>query len=210
MMALIDKDALLDAMLPHIVFDGWSDASLRSACLELHGKYDDALIHFPNGGTDALSYHSERADQRMMDALTNDYTFDTMKIRDRIATAVMVRLEQNEAHKDAIRRGIAHFNLPWNMPEGLRLLGNTVDQMWIAAGDESTDYNWYTKRALLSKVYMTTLYFWLEDTSENHEDTREFLHRRINDVMQIGKLQSKLSDPVGMVKQFFSAGPQAR
>lgn len=185
------KDSLLDAMLPHVIFDGWSDVALRAAAKDMSVDSEAVRAAFPDGARDALSYHSERADARMVESLNNDYSLETMKIRERIATAVMVRLEQNTAHKDAIRKGVAHFNLPWNAPEGLRLLSKTVDAMWIAAGDDATDYNWYTKRALLAKVYSTTLYFWLNDESENHQDTRDFLHRRIDDVMQIQKWKGK-------------------
>lgn len=199
------KDALLDAMLPHIPFDGWSEAALNAAAREISASQEDVKTAFPKGAAQALSYHSERADAQMSTSLENDYSMETMKIRERIATAVMVRLEQNVAHKDAIRKGISHFNMPWNAPEGLRLLGKTVDAMWIAAGDDSTDYNWYTKRALLAKVYTTTLYFWLNDESENHADTRDFLHRRIDDVMQIQKVKGKAEKWLSNLPHFFSA-----
>lgn len=31
-----------------------------------------------------------------------------------------------------------------------------VDDIWYWAGDRSTDFNWYTKRALLAGIYTST------------------------------------------------------
>ena len=62
--------------------------------------------------------------------------------------------------------------------------------MWYAAGDTSTDFNFYTKRATLAGVYSSTLLYWLNDRSPGGEATWGFLDRRIDDVMKIEKLKS--------------------
>ncbi len=62
----------------------------------------------------------------------------------------------------------------------------TVDALWYAAGDRSTDYNYYTKRLLLAGVYSSTLLVWLNDKSEDHGATWAFLERRIDNVLVIG------------------------
>src|SRR3546814_10685041 len=69
--------------------------------------------------------------------------------------------------------------LPQNAATGLACLYRTVDAIWYAAGDRATDYNFYTKRALLAGVYSSTLLFWLNDKSENFAATWAFLDRRI-------------------------------
>ena len=62
-----------------------------------------------------------------------------------------------------------------------------MDLMWCAAGDTSTDYNWYSKRLILSGVYMSTLMVWLSDESEDDSETWAFLDRRIAGVMKFEK-----------------------
>ena len=124
---------------------------------------------------------------------------ESMKIRERIATGVMVKLRAQQAHKEAVRRALAQYNLPWHAADGLKALYDTCDTIWRAAGDTSTDWNFYSKRLLLSKVYMTTLYVWLDDESEHQEETEAFLHRRIEDVMQIQKAKFKLK---GMFERY--------
>ena len=86
---------------------------------------------------------------------------------------------------------MAIYAMPWNKMAELKMIYATVDAMWREAGDTSTDYNFYTKRLLLSKVYITSLRVWLDDTSPNLLTTEAFLRRRIDDVMQIEKLKAK-------------------
>ena len=70
---------------------------------------------------------------------------------------------------------------PRNLPTTLLQLHNISDEIWDLAGDKSTDYNWYTKRAILTKIYVATEVYMLQDKSNNHEATWEFLDRRMND-----------------------------
>ena len=63
---------------------------------------------------------------------------------------------------------------------------------WYAAGDQSVDFNFYTKRATLAGVYSATVLFWLNDRSEGSAATWEFLDRRLDDVMKIEKLKSQI------------------
>ncbi|MBT7267527.1 MAG: COQ9 family protein, partial [Rhodospirillaceae bacterium] len=56
-----------------------------------------------------------------------------------------------------------------------------------------TDFNYYTKRGLLAGVYGSTILYWLSDNSDDFVETDAFLARRINEVLQIPKLQSKIT-----------------
>ena len=66
---------------------------------------------------------------------------------------------------------LALLSLPFNAGLALKLLYKTVDAMWYAAGDTSTDFNFYTKRATLAGVYSSTLLYWLNDRSPGSEAT---------------------------------------
>jgi ubiquinone biosynthesis protein COQ9 len=186
--------ALLDAALPHVAFDGWSMRTLEIAAKEIGKSAFDVKRAFPSGIAEVLACYSARADAQMLETLARDHDLKALKIRVRIATAVMVRLRSNMQHREAVRRAVAFYSMPWNAPHGLKALWATVDAMWHAAGDTSTDWNYYSKRALLSKVYVTTLHVWLGDESENLADTEAFLYRRIEDVMQIEKLKAKAKE----------------
>ena len=65
------------------------------------------------------------------------------------------------------------------------------DEIWFLSGDKSTDYNYYTKRFLLMKIYALTFSFFIFDRSEKFENTRRFLEKQIELVLGFGKLKRK-------------------
>jgi ubiquinone biosynthesis protein COQ9 len=195
-------DRILDAALPHIVFDGWSTRTLVTAAKDAGVSAFDLKRAFPNGVSDALQHLSARADAQMLATLCADYDLPTMKIRERIATAVMVRLRHNMTHREAVRRALGFYALPWNAAAGIRALYATCDAIWRAAGDTATDYNFYTKRAMLGGVFTSTVTVWLDDASEGLADTEAFLRRRIENVMQIEKAKAKARDGFGKIEDW--------
>jgi len=176
---------LLQASLAHVAFDGWSRTALRAAAGDLGVDPVLAFNAFPGGEAELIEAFSTWADHRMLDALA-ERDLAAMRVRDRIAAAVRLRLEQIEPHREAVRRGLAFLTLPPNAALGLKCLYRTVDAIWYAAGDRATDYNFYTKRLLLAGVYSSTLLVWLNDASEGHEETWAFLERRIAEVLKVG------------------------
>lgn len=186
------RDAILDAALLHVPFDGWSAATLAAALRDSGLDPGLGAALFPRGALDlALAYH-RRGDARMVAALAAG-DLSALRFRDRIAQAVMTRLDLVE-DKELVRRGTTFFALPQNAAEGARAIWGTADAIWCALGDTSDDVNWYSKRATLSAVYSATVLYWLGDDSPGHENTRDFLDRRIGDVMQFEKLKAAVRD----------------
>src|SRR5262249_25858057 len=110
--------------------------------------------------------------------------------------------------REAIRRALAFLALPLHAPLAAKLLYRTVDAVWYALGDRSTDFNFYTKRALLAGVYSSTLLYWLNDKSAECTESWGFLDRRIAEVMKIPqatarleKLKNKLPDPFQLLRR---------
>lgn len=186
------KTQILDAALPAVAFDGWTPTTLERAAESIGCSAFDASRAFPGGVVDALKLFSDRADALMLEGLRRDHQLSTMKIRERIATAVMLRLCQQLTNREAIRRASAFYALPWNMAAGLAALYKTVDAIWREAGDSSTDYNFYTKRLMLAGVLTSTKHVWLDDRSHGLAETQAFLNRRIENVMQIEKAKAKI------------------
>ena len=186
------KDRLLDAALPNVPFDGWSPATFRAAVGSVGCAEAEARAACPRGAADLAVRFHERGDEAMA-ARLRGMDLASMKIRERITTAVRARIEAIE-DKEAVRKGAALFALPHMAAEGTRLMWNTADAIWTAVGDRSDDINWYTKRATLMGVYGSTVLFWLGDDSTDHENTWDFLDRRIEDVMRIEKVKANVRD----------------
>ncbi len=111
-----------------------------------------------------------------------------LKIRQRIKRAILIRLELFEEIKPTITKTVAFLSLPWNIINATQFMWRTCDLIWYeAGGDNSTDFNHYTKRSLLMGVYSSTLMYWLSDNSKDYLDTEQFLDDRIDNVMKFGQ-----------------------
>ncbi|EEE38344.1 rpsU-divergently transcribed protein [Rhodobacteraceae bacterium KLH11] len=185
------KEQLLNAILNHVPFDGWSETSFRAAIADCDLDAGLAQAICPRGAVDlALAFHA-RGDAAMLERLRTE-DLSGLKFRDKVAAAVRFRLQAVE-DKEAVRRGVTLFALPMHAADGARAVWGTCDLIWDALGDSSEDVNWYTKRATLSGVYSSTLLYWLGDDSPGHQATWEFLDRRIEGVMQFEKLKAQVN-----------------
>ena len=184
---------ILAAMIPHVAFDGWSQGAIRHTAKELDVAVEFIEMAFPGGAVEMVEAYLAGIDEKMLKVLKKK-KLDKMRIRDRIRAAVVTRLEINDRHKEAVRRTVSFLALPTNALVGAKSLWKTVDAMWRAAGDTSTDYNHYTKRMILGGVYSSTLLVWLNDKSDGHKDTLAFLDRRIENVMEFEKAKGKLRE----------------
>lgn len=186
-----EKDKLLDAALMHVPFDGWSEATFRAAIADTGMDTGLARSICPRGAVDlALAFH-QRGDRAMVERLKST-DLSGMRFRDKIATAVRFRLEAVE-DKEAVRRGTTLFALPHHAADGAKAVWGTCDLIWETLGDTSDDINWYSKRAILSGVYSSTVLYWLGDGSPDHKATWEFLDRRIDNVMQFEKVKAQVN-----------------
>ncbi|OSP56762.1 COQ9 family protein [Pseudoruegeria sp. SK021] len=196
-------EALLQAIVPHVPFDGWTEAAFQAALADSGVNPVVARGVCPRGALDLAVLAHRRGDDAMVARLEAE-DLSARKFRDRIALAVRYRLEA-AGDQDVVRRASALFALPNHAPEGAKLVWDTAGRIWTALGDTSDDVNWYTKRATLSGVYASTLLYWLGDDSDGQARTWDFLDRRIADVMQIEKLKAQVRD--SKVLKPFLAGP---
>jgi len=187
------KAAILAAALAHVPFDGFSDHALTRAAEEAGADKDTLARLFPEGPLSLVEAFSQSADAEL-ETLLARMDLTRLKIRERIARAVLTRLEILAPNKEAARRAAAFLSLPPHLPLATKLIYATVDIMWRAAGDTSTDFNFYTKRGILAGVYSATLVRWFNDTSEDESATREFLAARIENVMQFEKLKAQAKE----------------
>ncbi|MEM9425653.1 MAG: COQ9 family protein [Pseudomonadota bacterium] len=185
-------DALLDAALPHVAFDGWSEASFNAAARDIDMSEAEARALAPRGALDlAVAFH-RRGDAAMVVKLA-EADLTGLRFREKVATALRYRLGAM-TDREAVRRASTLFSLPQHAAEGGKLIWETADHVWTALGDESRDGNWYSKRAILSGVWGATVLYWLGDDSADYADTHQFIDRRIEDVMRFEKLKGQLRD----------------
>ena len=183
------KDALIASLLPDVPFDGWSMAAMRAAARRIGMDEDELRRLFPHGVRDAVAWFSHWADRLMLETVAARPEGER-KLGERIADAVRTRLRLLAPYREAVRRGLSLLSLPSYAPLGLKLLYETVDAIWYAAGDAATDFSFYTKRGMLAGIYGATMLYWLDDRSEDCSATEAFLGRRLRDVTVLPRLRA--------------------
>ncbi|MCC2980324.1 COQ9 family protein [Sphingomonas sp. IC4-52] len=183
---------LAPSIAENAAFDGWASAA-RDMAADMNGvDRDVAALAFQGGPVDMIDAWFASIDAAMTELLPPQQ-LATMKIRQRITALVEARLMATAPHREALRRALAILAMPQNVGTAARLGWRSVDAMWRAAGDTATDYNHYTKRAMLFAVYGATVTVFLDDESEGHADTRAFLARRIDGIMRFEKAKAGIT-----------------
>lgn len=185
------RHTLLAAALPHVAFDGWSARTLETARQDAGMHALDVSRAFPNGAADALEYFMAHLDTAMEDALAR-LPLEEMKLHEKVQAAILLRLKAAEPHREAVRKALAYYSLPFHADKGLKRLYATTDCIWRGIGDHPTDFSFYTKRLSLAMIYSSTLLFWLDDYSDGHTETTAFLRRRLHNLSTFHQFKRKL------------------
>lgn len=189
-MTLDELRIALAPLIPaHAAFDGWSGEALAMAADELKVPPPRARLAFSGGAIDMIDAWFDSVDVAMLEAFPPE-RIAAMKIRERIRELVLFRLARMLPHREALRRAYAVMAQPHNLAAAARLAWRAADRMWRVAGDRATDFNHYSKRAILSGVYGSTALVFIDDHSADLAETRAFLGRRIDDVMRFEKMKA--------------------
>lgn len=187
-------DEIREVVAPHLAvhaaFDGWTDLAVESAAMEVGVDADLAKLALKGGAMALIDAWIGSIDAEMARRLPPE-KLASMKIRERITALVATRLEIAAPDREGQRRAIAIMAMPQNVPASARIGWRSADRMWRLAGDTATDFNHYTKRATLSAVYASTLAVFVNDDSDDFAETRAFLDRRIENVMQFEKAKAQ-------------------
>jgi ubiquinone biosynthesis protein COQ9 len=197
-----DNDLTLDELrrklAPHIaasaVFDGWSKEAVLIAAADAGIDPEVAVYALRGGQMAMIEAWIDHVDVLMEQALPAA-TLAGLPIRERIRRLVLFRLDAVSGAEEALRRALAIMAMPQNAARALKRGWRSADLMWRLAGDSATDFNHYSKRAILAGVYAATLAVFIEDRSEGKAETREFLDRRIAGIMRFEKAKAQLLRP---------------
>ena len=185
------RGALAPEIAANAAFDGWGAEARDLAADAIGADREVAALAFEGGAVQMIDAWFAAVDAAMLAAYPPERVA-ALKIRERIAELVEARLDVLSPDRESLRRALAILAMPQNLAAAAKLGWRTADTIWRAAGDTATDYNHYTKRAILGTVYAATVQVFLDDTSEGHADTRAFLQRRIEGIMRFERTKAQL------------------
>lgn len=189
---------LAPAIADAAAFDGWSVKAVDEAARLAGVDPELACYAFADGQMAMISAWIAHVDAEM-ERTTPAASLAGLPIRERIRRLVMARLDVVAGREEALSRAMAVMAMPRNVLAATRLGWHSADAMWRLAGDTATDYNHYTKRAILGTIYAATLKVFASDTSEDamgpKAESRAFLDRRIEGIIRFEKTKAQLFRP---------------
>lgn len=180
------RAAILEAMLRHASFEGWTQKALRMAAADTDLPEGAEELYFSEGPLSVIAFWSEQMNAAI-EADIAELEQSKMKIREKVTAGVLARLYAIGPHEEAARRAMARLTMPDAIGQGPKQIWAAADTIWRAIGDISTDANYYSKRTILSGVIGTSMASWLGDEDPEKENARKFLDDRIANVMQFEK-----------------------
>eukprot|EP00808_Paulinella_micropora_P029889 g39002.t1 len=203
------REKVLDCALRHVQSHGWTSQALVAGVQEL--GYSSSLGASISEGE--LVHHFIKKCNRMLADKCAVPPGLSGTTKEKLRQALRWRLEMHIPYLAHWQQAMAIGGFPQNLPTTMNLIANMVDDIWHHAGDISTDTSWYTKRALLTGVYVSTEVVMTLDKSFQFEDTWSFLDRRLEDVHTLQSGSGSLNDLLDTVnqvsRQLFSQVSQA-
>ncbi|KAL6751720.1 COQ9-domain-containing protein [Haematococcus lacustris] len=181
------QQQLLDAALPHVGLYGWSNGALEAAARDL-GLSPAVIGLLPRGKARLVEHFMQQCNQQVAAQLQEQRSkglLEGLPQRAILAQALRHRLRLITPHIDSWPQALACVAHAPHAPHALRLLSAWVDEVWALAGDTSTDLSWYSRRALLAGVYVSTELYLLTDYSPGFRDSWQALERRLDEALSL-------------------------
>ncbi|NWU56592.1 COQ9 protein, partial [Dromas ardeola] len=182
---------ILTAALEFVPEHGWTAEAIAEGAKTL-GLSAAAAGMFHNDGSELILHFVSQCNTKLSELLEQEQKLVQLgeakkKPTDQfLRDAVQARLRMLIPYIEKWPQALSILLLPHNIPSSLNLLTSMIDDIWHYAGDKSTDFNWYTRRAVLTGIYNTTELVMMQDSSPDFEDTWRFLENRVADAMNMG------------------------
>ena len=163
---------------------GFTDDALSKGCIA-HGLSPSSVGIFGRGPYDLVDFAMDKWYFQMKNEL-DDLELGKVGVQERLKIGVKLRLSYQKPYIEYWAAAMSLGIHPYYLSNTMYKIHKISDHLWFVAGDNSTDSNWYKKRAYLSTIYAATELYFIQDKSANFKDTDEFLHARINEMLRAG------------------------
>ncbi|KAL3535504.1 hypothetical protein ACH5RR_003965 [Cinchona calisaya] len=165
---------------------GWTEAAMIAGAREA-GVSPSIVGSFPRKDAALVEFFMDECLQRLIDIIDLGEELKDLIPSARVAKLVRIRLEMQAPYISKWPQALSIQAQPVNIPTSFKQRAMLMDEIWHAAGDESTDVDWYVKRTVLGGIYSTTELYMLTDASTDFRDTWAFLDGRIRDAFDLKK-----------------------
>lgn len=202
------KEKILHEFLKICAFEGWTNDALLQATTNCGISEKFANIIFENGCLEIAQFYIDSQNKKLSQKISEINDFHAQKIRDKIRLSLYIRFEIEKENRLVLQRLINFYLNPKNltsfemgpkpMLQGMKSCYKISDFIWKEINDQSTDFNFYTKRLTLAKIILRSLLVFIKDDKEGFAKTKNFIDSQIAKVMKFEKRKAQ-------AKKFFTA-----
>lgn len=181
-----EQERVLRASLSHVIKFGWTEAAMIAGAREA-GVSPAMVGSFPRKEAALVEFFMDECLQRLNDMIDSGIDLKDLIPSARLAKLVRIRLEMQAPYLSKWPQALSIQAQPANIPTSFKQRAMLIDEIWHAAGDDSTDMDWYVKRTVLGGIYTATELYMLSDASPDFRDTWAFLDKRVRDAFDLKK-----------------------
>ncbi len=182
---------------------GWSRETLLQCAKKQRISTSVLAKLFPSFEYDVLKFLIAQ-NNTQVEKNYNSFNHSRLKTRDKIKTILELKFDSNEYLKKALPEMLKFLLRPGNLLMSIKMLHENSDFIWNLAGDKSNDFSFYSKRGLLSMVYLATLIYWLNDKSTKGIGTKNFISKSVDGIVDGVSRLKQLSMLQTLAQNFFS------
>ena len=182
---------------------GWSRETLLQCAKKQRISTSVLAKLFPSFEYDVLKFLIAQ-NNTQVEKNYNSFNNSRLKTRDKIKTILELKFDSNEYLKKALPEMLKFLLRPGNLLMSIKMLHENSDFIWNLAGDKSNDFSFYSKRGLLSMVYLATLIYWLNDKSTKGIGTKNFISKSVDGIVDGVSRLKQLSMLQTLAQNFFS------
>ena len=197
------QDKLAHLFIQEVPKFGWSRETLLHCAKKQKLSTPNLALMFPSFEYDVLKYLIAQ-NNSLVEKNYNSFNNSRLKTRDKIKTIMELKFDSNAYLKDALPEMLKFLLRPGNIFMSIKMLHQNSDFIWSLAGDKSNDFNYYSKRGLLSMVYLATLIYWLNDKSNKGIGTKNFISKSVDGIVDGVSKFKQLNVLRSLAQNFFS------
>ncbi len=167
---------------------GVSEEVLQEASMETYGNGSAYVMDYYAGLSDIVQAIEAYFDKIMLDKLNGT---DVKSVTERVRTALRERIYACGNRKNYYKKLSEFYLKPSNITLAAKNSWKTVDAIWRFAGDESLDFNYYSKRAILFTIYNSSVVNYKNSVGSDFTETERFIDKALEQVKKFNKLKQK-------------------
>jgi rpsU-divergently transcribed protein len=194
------KSIILQKLKKIVSDEGWSEKVLKQL-LQNGVEKSDLVTFFQYDYKELLKYSLEELNKSLEKEI-NKINIINYSLNKRIKKILMLRLNILNNDKEFYKKTFYHLLIPSNNKIMKSSLYKSVDTMWYLAGDNSTDFNFYTKRLILAVIYVNALFVLF---NKNFDEVESNIERNLKKISKIPKIKDRISFIKDNIPVFFKS-----